>query len=201
MSKERESKKEWTGFKIKFITLCMAILLLVSGAAGFHISNMLHKQKQPEITTAYISGKIDNISELTTIQLEYNGLIILSDGDIPFLTQKGFSMRYTASIRAGIDMSKIKISISEEQVTVTIPDAQIQSVNVNSDSLVFYDEKHALFNWTKKEDIVNALSLAKEDAKNGINADELIDKAESQTEMILQNILTDSIGGRKLIIK
>lgn len=199
MSKEK--KKEWTGFQIKFIMLCMMLLLLAAGILGFHISNTLHEKKQPEITTAYISGKINNISELTTTQLDYNGLIVLTDGDIPFLTQKGFSMRYTATIRAGIDISKMKIHITEEKVTVSIPDAQIQSVNVNSDSVVFYDEKHALFNWTDKEDIVNALSLAKEDATNGIDADELTQKAKEQTKTILKSILADSIGGRELVLK
>lgn len=197
----KENRKEWTGVKGKILMLCMAVLLAAAGMAGFQISNMVHKQKQPKVTTAYISGKIDNISELTTTQLEYNGLIVLSDGKIPFLTQKGFSMRYTASIRAGIDISEVKIDITEEKVTVDIPDAQIQSVNVNSDSVVFYDEKHALFNWTDKEDIVNALSVAKEDAENRIDEDELLEKAKEQTETILKSVLTDSIGDRELIIK
>lgn len=197
----KENRKEWTGVKGKILMLCMAVLLAAAGMAGFQISNMVHKQKQPKVTTAYISGKIDNISELTTTQLEYNGLIVLSDGKIPFLTQKGFSMRYTASIRAGIDISEVKIDITEEKVTVAIPDAQIQSVNVNSDSVVFYDEKHALFNWTDKEDIVNALSVAKEDAENRIDEDELLEKAKEQTETILKSVLTDSIGDRELIIK
>ena len=110
-------------------------------------------------------------------------------------------MRYTASIRAGIDISEVKIDITEKKVTVAIPDAQIQSVNVNSDSVVFYDEKHALFNWTDKEDIVNALSVAKEDAENRIDEDELLEKAKEQTETILKSVLTDSIGDRELIIK
>lgn len=197
----KENRKEWTGVKGKILMLCMAVLLAAAGTAGFQISNMVHKQKQPKVTTAYISGKIDNISELTTTQLEYNGLIVLSDGKIPFLTQKGFSMRYTASIRAGIDISEVKIDITEKKVTVAIPDAQIQSVNVNSDSVVFYDEKHALFNWTDKEDIVNALSVAKEDAENRIDEDELLEKAKEQTETILKSVLTDSIGDRELIIK
>ena len=197
----KENRKEWTGVKGKILMLCMAVLLAAAGTAGFQISNMVHKQKQPKVTTAYISGKIDNISELTTTQLEYNGLIVLSDGKIPFLTQKGFSMRYTASIRAGIDISEVKIDITEKKVTVAIPDAQIQSVNVNSDSVVFYDEKHALFNWTDKEDIVNALSVAKEDAENRIDEDELQEKAKEQTETILKSVLTDSIGDRELIIK
>ena len=197
----KENRKEWTGVKGKILMLCMAVLLAAAGTAGFQISNMVHKQKQPKVTTAYISGKIDNISELTTTQLEYNGLIVLSDGKVPFLTQKGFSMRYTASIRAGIDISEVKIDITEKKVTVAIPDAQIQSVNVNSDSVVFYDEKHALFNWTDKEDIVNALSVAKEDAENRIDEDELLEKAKEQTETILKSVLTDSIGDRELIIK
>lgn len=199
MSKEKENI--WSRFKIKLIILCMTILLLASGIVGFSLSSMIYKQKQPKITTTYINGKINNVSELTATNLEYNGLITFSDGEIPFLTQKGFSMRYTANIRVGVDISKIEISITDKTVTLIIPDAQIQSVNANPNSVAFYDEKYALFNWTDKEDIVNALSIAEEDAKNNIDIEELSRTAKEQTITILKNILVDSIGNRELIIK
>lgn len=189
------------GLKIKIAIIFVIILILAAGVAGFRISMMMYEKQQPQITTSYISGKIDSISELTTAEMEYRGLVVYSDGNIPFLTQKGFSMIYTARVRAGIDVSQIDVNVTEEQVIITVPKAAIQSVEVDPDSIEFYDEKHALFNWSDKEDVVDTLSLAKEDAEANADGTELIEKANAQTISILQKILEGSIGDKELVIQ
>lgn len=189
------------GLKLKIGILCGIVVVAASAIIGFQVCNILYKSKQPKITTAYISGKIESVSDLTTAELQYQGIVMYSDGNVPFLTQKGFTMIYTAHIRAGIDISKIKIEISDEKVVITIPDAQIQSVDVDSDSIQFYDERYALFNWTEKEDVTQAMSAAKKDAAANANVEELIDSANEQTEMLIRNILSGGIGDRELEIK
>lgn len=187
--------------KNKLKTVGVVLLLLVSLIAGFKISDMLYQRKQPQITVAYIGEKIDAVSELTTAELEYKGLIMYSEGKIPFITQKKFSMGYSANIRAGVDASKIKIDITKEKVSITVPDAKIQSIDVNPDSIEFYDERHALFNWTSKEDTIDAIALAKEDVSAHANVDELIKRADEQTAALLESILKGSVGDRELIIQ
>lgn len=199
MAKERGGI--WIGLKLKIVIVCMIVLILAAGVAGFKICALVYEKRQPQITTTYISSKIDSVSELTTAQMEYKGLVVYSDGNIPFLTQKGFSMIYTAKIRAGVDISQIQINVTDEQVIITVPDAEVQSVDVDPNSIEFYDEKYALFNWSDKEDVVDTLSIAKEDAAANADASELIENANAQTSAILRSILEDSIGDKELVIR
>jgi len=189
-----------SGIRLKAGMVCSMILIIMAAIIGFEISRILNRQKTPEITVAYISEKINSVSDLITAELEYSGLVIYTEGEIPFLTQKGFSMRYMADIYAGIDISEMQIAITEEEVTVTVPSAEIQSINVRSDSIEFYDEKYALFNWTEKEDVVDAIAIAEEDAAIHADRKKLLEKADHQIYIVLNNILTEAIGKRRLII-
>lgn len=198
---EKERGSIWLGLKLKIVIVFMVVLIVAAGVIGFKICTIMYDKRQPQITTTYISGKIDSVSELTTAQMEYKGLVVYSDGNIPFLTQKGFSMIYTAKIRAGVDASQIQINVTDEQVIITVPDAVIQSVDVDPGSIEFYDEKYALFNWSDKEDVVDTLSIAKEDAAANADASELVEKANIQTISILRSILEDSIGDKELVIR
>lgn len=196
-----EGKKVQIGFKFRIGILFIVVVILFGVFAGFKAGRMVYKDTQPEITTAYISGKINGVSELTTAEMFYSGLVIYSEGEIPLLTQKGFSMRYTANIRAGIDFSEISIKITDSKVVVKVPEAKVQSIDVDPDSIEFYDERYALFNWTDKRDVVDAISISKEDATAHANVEELIKKAYVQTGTVIKNILEGSVGDRELVIE
>ncbi len=196
-----EGKKVQIGFKFRIGILFIVVVILFGVFAGFKAGRMVYKDTQPEITTAYISGKINGVSELTTAEMFYSGLVIYSEGEIPLLTQKGFSMRYTANIRAGIDFSGISIKVTDSKVVVKVPEAKVQSIDVDPDSIEFYDERYALFNWTDKRDVVDAISISKEDATAHANVEELIKKAYVQTGTVIKNILEGSVGDRELVIE
>lgn len=195
-----EDKKVYIGMKFKASLFLIIAIILLGVFAGFKAGRMVYKDKQPEITAAYISEKINGVSELTTAEMLYSGLVIYSEGEIPLLTKKGFSMRYTANIRAGIDFSKLDINITDKKVTVKIPEAEIQSIDVEPESIEFYDERYALFNWTDKKDVIDAISISKEDATAHANVEELIKKAGNHAGAVIKNILGSSIGNRELII-
>ena len=196
-----EGKKVQIGFKFRIGVLFRVIVILFGVFAGFKAGRMVYKDTQPEITTAYISGKINGASELTTAEMFYSGLVIYSEGEIPLLTQKGFSMRYTANIRAGIDFSEIGIKVTDSKVVVKVPEARVQSVDVDPGSIEFYDERYALFNWTDKKDVIDAISISKEDASAHANVEELIKRAYVQTGTVIKNILEGSVGDRELVIE
>ncbi len=195
-----EDKRVYIGLKFKIGMFVIIAVLLLAVFAGFRAGRMIYKDKQPEITTAYISEKINGVSELTTAEMVYSGLVIYTEGEIPFLTQKGFSMRYTANIRAGINFSDVNIKITDSKVVVEMPEAEVQSIEVDPSSIEFYDERYALFNWTDKNDVIDAMSISKEDVTAHANVDGLARKADEQAAGIIKNILAGSIGGRELII-
>lgn len=196
-----EDKKVNLSFSFKIGMAAIIFIVIVVAFAGFKLGEVFYKNKQPEITAAYISEQIKSVSELTTAELSYSGLVIYSEGDIPLITKKGFSMRYTAGIRAGIDVSKIRADVTEDKVIVDVPNAEVQSVDVDSDSIEFYDERYALFNWTQKEDVIDAITIAKEDATAHANTEGLVKKANEQTEVIIKSLLSDHIGDRELVIQ
>ena len=153
-----------------------------------------------EITIDYVSKKLENISDLSTAEMTYNGLFTVTEGNIPFITKKGFSMIYTASVKAGIDASLIKIEVTDEQIIVKLPATEIQMSWVDPDSIQFYDEKHALFNWSKKTDVTQAISAAEKDIKENADTERLLDRASRQAKYVVEGILEGSSGNRKIVI-
>ena len=97
-------------------------------------------------------------------------------------------MLYEAKVKAGIDMSKISVEVNKKKIQVTLPKATIQDTVIDSDTLEFYDEKNSLFNWEEKQDTVNALQLAKEDAKSRIDDTKLLEQAQSQAKLLIESL-------------
>lgn len=159
------------------------------------------KSVKQEVTIETVSKKLANISDLSTAEMIYTGLYSVTEGKIPFITQKGFSMVYTATVRAGIDASLVQIEVTDEAVTVQLPAAEIQMSKVDPDSIQFYDEKFALFNQDKKTDVTEAISIAEKDVQEKANTDGLLERAAQQAEYIIRGILEDAVDGRKVIVK
>lgn len=159
------------------------------------------KTTKQEVTIEFINKRLQNISQLSTAEMVYTGLYSVVEGKIPFITKKGFSMIYTATVRAGIDASSIHIELTDDAVTVTIPKAEVQVSKVDPDSIRFYDEKFALFNKDEKSDVTEAISIAENDMKEKADTDGLLDRANQQAEYIIRALLEDSVGDRRVFIK
>jgi hypothetical protein len=180
------------------ILIAVVVLLIM---AGVWLKTFLFGKSEPKITAEYITGKMEVASELNTAELTYTGIVRYEDGSIPWITQKGFTMKYTATVKAGIDFSKIKVDVNSKNVIVTLPETEIQSVNVDSNSIDFYDQSYAIFNWSDKQDVATALQAAESDVISNANLDELKAKSEEQTEKLIRGLLQDTIGDRELIIE
>lgn len=180
--------------------LLVMVTLAVGIGVGIYGYLYISTPKEPELTSSFINGKLEAVSELTTAKLTYTGLIKYSDGKIPFLTQNSFSMIYTASVRAGIDLSKAMVEVTEEQVVITLPACEVQAVDVDEKSIEFYDEHWALFNRSTKEEVIDMVSAAKEDVSAKADLENLLDSAKRQTQVLIQSLLEDVIGERELVI-
>ena len=179
-----------------FLTIIVVMLFafFVAGLGIFVGYKLFHKEeKKPEITSAFISSKIDEVSDLTSAEMTYNGVIYYKEGDIPFITQKSYTMSYTAEIRAGIDVSEVKVNVVGNTVVVKLPETEIQSINVDPNSVNFYDESHALFNWDNKKDGVEAIKNAEADVEANADLQELKSKATKNSKEIIENIIKDAV--------
>ncbi|HKM28912.1 MAG TPA: DUF4230 domain-containing protein, partial [Anaerovoracaceae bacterium] len=157
-------------------------------------------EDQPEITNTYISNKLEAASELTSAKMTYNGLVRYSDGEIAFLTKKEFTMIYRADVRVGIDLSKVKTNVTNSKVEIAVPPIEVLDVSVDTDSIEYYDEKYALFNWESKDDALEAIEAAKKDVTAKGDMEGLMTTAKDQIDMLLKGMFQDSIGDRRLVI-
>lgn len=195
---QKETKEKNTGILKAIIYLL--IVLVIAGTAIF-LAIRFTKESEPELTNSFISDKLEAASELTSAKLTYNGLVRYSEGSIPFITKKEFSMTYRAEVRAGIDLAKVESEITDAQVTIRIPEIEILDIFVDEGSIQFYDEKFALFNWEKKEDLLETLEGAKTDVQEHGDMDALKDKAKNQIQILMEGLFKDCIGDRVLTVE
>ncbi len=91
-----------------------------------------------------------------------------------------FWIEYTGTVKLGIDMSKVQMKVNGTDVTVTIPEAEVQQVNVDDDS---YNSDSYIFS----EDGINKNEITAEDATGAVeNArNEMIKTAEENTALLV----------------
>lgn len=165
-----------------------AVALVVLGFVG---SQLWNKAMEPSVSLSAtsIQEQLVSSSELATSKLEYRGLVRYENGDIDFLTKKGFTMVYDAEVRAGVDLSQASVELNGRSITVKLPMAQVLNISIDPDSIEFYDEAFAIFNWENKQDTTDALVLAKEDAENKVDQVSMIEEANKQAKVLVENLL------------
>ena len=145
--------------------------------------------KKPELNSATVTAQISELSQLSTAELAYRGLVRYSQGEITFLTKKEFTMIYDASVKAGVDLKQVQIDIKGNNISVTLPKAEIQDITIDPGSLEFYDEKFALFNFQDREDTVEALQYAKEDVTEHVENTDLLKTAEERAKTVITGLI------------
>lgn len=168
------------------IVAAAAILILGIAAGRFWEAG---RQSSAKLDSSAITAQLRELSSLSTAELEYRGLVRYQDGDIPLLTKKAFTMIYDAHIKAGIDFSQIQVEAADQALTIRLPQAEIQDVTIASDSLEFYDEKFALFNFQDRTDTVTALQYAEEDARERAADTDLTSAADEKAQTLILGFL------------
>lgn len=151
--------------------------------------------RESEIDTSYILAKLEKSSELTTSKLTYDGFNWYKDTGISLINRGDFMMVYTATARAGIDISKVKITTEyiTKTIVISLPKAEILDIKVDPGSIKYYDEKFALFNFDKKEDANDAQKSAEEKARMDLENFGILKSADEQAEVLIKGLIQDMI--------
>lgn len=175
--------------KIRTLVIIIAALALI--AVGFLSAKLISKnENKVTVSATSIEERLTKCSSLTTARLDYRGIIKYSDGDIQFINKKSFSMIYDAHIKAGVDLSKASVTVDGNTIKIAVPDPEIQDITVDSNTLEFYDEQFALFNWTDKSDTAKAIEYAKEDALTKAEATDILTQAKEQAKTVIETLLS-----------
>lgn len=124
------------------ILVVIALIIIVTVFARPYIGSLV-KSSNAVVTTSMVLQKIIEISDLSTVQTNYNSIVKVTNsvnsGDILYYVS------YEATISAGIDFSLVELELDHEEKTLTIiiPASKIHETNVDIGSLdyIFVDNK------------------------------------------------------------
>ena len=180
--------------------LAILITLLIGAAAAAGGMYYLHMKNQPHVDAKGLMERLEEASELTVAKNYYTGIVRFAEGSIPLINKNGFTMKYEAEIDAGFNLEEVTIDVTDDAVTVTVPPAEIQSINIDPDSLEFYDNKVSLIKTDRKEATKKALQEAKKDAEANASRKGLLEEADKRAEVIFKGILEGGVGDREIIV-
>ena len=182
----------------KVLAILLALLVGAAAAAGgiFYF----HMKAQPKVDAKGLMERLEESSELTVEKSYYTGIVRFEEGTIRFIDKNGFNMKYEAEIDAGFELENVNIEVNDDSVVVTVPEAKILSVNIDPDSLEFYDNQVSLIKTDRKEATKQALQEAQKDAEEHASSKGILDAANKRAEVIFKGILEGGVGNREIIV-
>ena len=182
----------------KFFGILLAVLLGAALAAGGIY--YMYLKAQPQVDAKGLMERLEESSELTVEKNYYTGIARFSEGSVPLITKNSFAMKYEAEIDAGFRLEEVTIEVTDDKVIVTVPKAEILSINIDPDSLEFYDNKTSLFKTDRKEATKMALQEAQKDAGANAARKGLLEAADKRAEVIFKGILEGGVGNRDIVV-
>lgn len=165
---------------------------------------LLGKDDEPTITNKYVGGKLEDLGELTTQKLSYNGLVHYENGSIPFLNKVAYYMYYQGSVTAYVDMNEVIDSVNVNHLTqtvnVVIPKAKLNKPVIDPDSIEFIDSKNSLLK-DEKESVPQAIASAENDFEKEADTNQLKKNAENHAKDLITEIITNAAPGYKVDIR
>ena len=188
--KENKLKKLFKNMSKKAKIVCgIVIVVLIAIFVMFGIN------RNSKVDTAYLSELLTKSSELTTAKLTIKGLSEYHDEGVYIFNKSDFTLYYTTTIRAGINLENVKITSDaiKKKIYITIPEAEIFEAKVDTNDIKIYGSGFALFNTNEKEDMAKAISLAEEDAMEYAKTTGILELANEQSETLIKGLLVNAI--------
>lgn len=183
--------KIFEGAKNKIIIGLLIIILILSGVVYAKIST----KRTMNVFSSTIQQKVERLVELSTIKynytnvVEYENQLEFSGIDIPF-TSKKFILKYSGYIKAGMDLSTVKINlIDRDNIEVTLEKAKIIETVIPEEDVYFFDERDSIFNKLSFKDLYVVLIQEKEKMKAEVIEKGILNEAEKNGAEIIESLL------------
>ena len=193
--KERQPK---SGFSFVKWVIILVLILAICLVTFFCIKSLpIFGQEKASLSSSNIVTALQTSSELITSKVNFRGIAKYSDEGVPVINKGDFVMVYTATVKAGIDIDKVKSAVDNQNqiVYIYLPDAEVLDVKVNNDSVEFYNKSFVLFNSDEKSDTADALHLAEEDAKSDALETGILELANQHSKTLIKGILEGVVDG------
>lgn len=160
-------------------------------------------ERQVEISGETIQASMTNIGKLCTAEYSYTHVERADSSrsikgfKIPFTTST-FIYSYDGTVMAGIDFTRIQIDKDDaaKKITVTLPEAEIISSDVDQNSFELYDEKNNIFNPISVTDVADSFAELKNSEEQAAIDRGLLDKAKANAITLVENFMLGSYDVR-----
>ena len=181
--------------KIKKYGILILVLAIIIGGIVLFVN--VRGNNKMEIISSTIEEKVSKIVELSTVKYNYTDVVSYKDAkdisgmQIPF-TEKKFIVQYSGYIKAGVDLSTIKIDVKDEKtIHIDMEKAKILENTIIEEDVTFFDEKDGLFNRLDFEDLYSVLIGEKQKAKDEAIKRGLLNESQDNAEEILLSLLEE----------
>ena len=155
-------------------------------------------KEEETVVLETVQDALKAMGELTTQEYAFTEVITYSNLkqflgiDLPW-TETNYIASYDGVIRAGIDFTAVKV-ISEQRddgvhLTVTLPQAEIQSTEIDPNSFVLYSEKNGLGNPLSASDFNRSLTELEKDAQKNAVDKGVLDRADEQARLLIERFI------------
>ena len=195
----------FAGALVVVIVLLFIALGFFCYRSGVKRAEQLYEASKPKISAITLKQQIMNINELTTVEYNYTNMGQFKNTTdfyglrLPFTT-KEFIVSYDGVIKAGVDLAKAEIDVKETVITVTLPNAEILSHEVDENSFQIYDEKSGLFNKITLGDYTAFQQEQKKTMEDKAMSSGILEKAYDNAKTTVKNILEVTTENREFTV-
>ncbi len=165
----------WSGLitnKLKKTIIISVIFIISIIVAVLSINHIQKVPVEPEIISTSNLKKILEVSELSTYECIYNGIVTVMNDEKE--DKIDYHVSYEAVVKAGINFEEVDIKIDHETkiISVFIPQVQINSIEVDFSSMDFIFENKKIKH--TKGLSADAYKQCEADVKNETNVNDAI---------------------------
>jgi len=195
-----------TGFVLGVALLCCIVFLGTKYYYGRQVKTVevireveTVVEKEVEISGETIRAGMANIGKLSTAEYNFTHVERVDSSreirgfKIP-LTKTTFIYSYDGSIMAGIDFTRIQIDKDDvkKEITVTLPEVEIISSEVDQDSFKLYDERNNIFNPISVTDVMDSFADLKTAEEKKAVEGGLLNKAKANAVTLVDHFMHGS---------
>ena len=175
--------------------LCVLAAAVLLTGTFFIGARWSRRESTPVITSDLLSQQLADIEELATVEYCYTNMgrfenkLDFYGWKVPFTTKR-FIVSYDGVIKAGIDLSDVKIDVSGDAVTVTLPQAEILSHEIPEDSIQVFDETRNIFNPISISDYTGFTADQRDEMETRAIEGGLLDRASSRAAETVERLLS-----------
>jgi len=151
-----------------------------------------------------VMDEIKNISELASVEYRYTNVgtldsarvfTFMKEWKVPF-SKKAAIVTMDGVIKAGIDLSQVKIESNENKktITVTMPESRILSNELDEKSFKVYQEDESVWNQITLTDSKELRDQIKKQAEQNAVENKILEQASDKAEQLVRSIIEATPG-------